>query len=325
MSIQRKLYLDRIGKIEESIVKGTKKQDEPFTVVAMKNNKVVDQFSGAEYKELGEVIKYVKTNNKGAKISVESRRGKIVHTEEVEQVDEASVYKRPAKISALGGQKNHAIVDSKGNIIHIGMSEKDARKIRQFGQKVMELPGARVGQKIKEDVDVDEKKMDPRKHVARSKKNPDMFCVFDKDGKEVKLFKNKSDAEKYATDNHDSLMESLDEETYDEFFAKAMKKFGISSPADLKDEKKKKEFFNYVDKNYKAKDESVEEEEMSDAEMKQREKIVKGLKKSKKEFEDRYGEKAMDVMYATATKMAMKDSVDYDEANAIIEKYLKGD
>ena len=91
MSIQRKLYLDRIGKIEESIVKGTKKQDEPFTVVAMKNNKVVDQFSGAEYKELGEVIKYVKTNNKGAKISVESRRGKIVHTEEVEQVDEASI------------------------------------------------------------------------------------------------------------------------------------------------------------------------------------------------------------------------------------------
>ena len=270
MSIQRNLYLDRIGKIEESTVKGTKKQDEPFTVVATKNNKVVDQFSGAEYKELGEIIKYVKSTNKGAKISVESKGGKIVHTEEVEQVDEADFYKRPVKISALGGQKNHAIVDSKGNIIHIGMSEKDARKIRQFGQKVMELPGARVGQKIKEDVEVDE-------------------------------------------------------ETYDEFFAKAMKKFGISSPADLKDEKKKKEFFNYVDKNYKAKDESVEEEEMSDAEMKQREKIVKGLKKSKKEFEDRYGEKAMDVMYATATKMAMKDSVDYDEANAIIEKYLKGD
>ena len=104
MSIQRNLYLDRIGKIEESIVKGTKKQDEPFTVVATKNNKVVDQFSGAEYKELGEIIKYVKSTNKGAKISVESKGGKIVHTEEVEQVDEASVYKRPVKISALGGQ-----------------------------------------------------------------------------------------------------------------------------------------------------------------------------------------------------------------------------
>ena len=35
---------------------------------------------------------------------------------------------------------------------------------------------------------------------------------------------------------------------------KAMKKFGIKSPAELDDEKKK-EFFNYVDKNYSAKNE----------------------------------------------------------------------
>ena len=31
-----------------------------------------------------------------------------------------------------------------------------------------------------------------------------------------------------------------------------MKKFGISSPADLKTDEKKKEFFNYIDKNFKA-------------------------------------------------------------------------
>ena len=227
MSIQRKLYLDRIGKIEESIVKGTKRQDEPFTVVAIKNNKVVDQFAGAEYKELGEIIKYVKSTNKGAKISVEGKGGKVVHTEEVEQVDEASVYKRPAKISALGGQKNHAIVDSKGNIIHIGMSEKDARKIRQFGQKVMELPGARVGQKIKEDVEVNE-------------------------------------------------------ETYDEFFAKAMKKFGISSPADLKNDKKKKEFFDYVDKNYKSDVEKATGKDDPDADDEEKVAREKADKKDKK-------------------------------------------
>ena len=39
----------------------------------------------------------------------------------------------------------------------------------------------------------EEKEMDPAKHVSRSKRNPDMFCVFDKDGEEVKLFKEKSD------------------------------------------------------------------------------------------------------------------------------------
>jgi hypothetical protein len=82
------------------------------------------------------------------------------------EIDEAEVYKRPAKISALGGQKNHAIVDSKGNIIHIGMSEKDAKKIKQFGQKVMELPGARVGQRIKEGVEqVDE--MSAKQHYNK--------------------------------------------------------------------------------------------------------------------------------------------------------------
>ena len=39
---------------------------------------------------------------------------------------------------------------------------------------------------------------------------------------------------------------------YEEFFQAAMKKFGISSD-ELKSDEAKKKFFNYVDKNYKAK------------------------------------------------------------------------
>ena len=46
-----------------------------------------------------------------------------------------------------------------------------------------------------------------------------------------------------------------EEGDYDAFFQSAMKKFGISSPDELDDEKKK-EFFNYVDKNYKAEKET---------------------------------------------------------------------
>ena len=42
---------------------------------------------------------------------------------------------------------------------------------------------------------------------------------------------------------------------YEKFFQAAMKKFGIKSPAELDDEKKK-HFFNYVDKNYTAKKET---------------------------------------------------------------------
>ena len=48
---------------------------------------------------------------------------------------------------------------------------------------------------------------------------------------------------------------NIDEGDYQDFFASAMKKFGIKSPAELDDEGKKK-FFNYVDKNFQAKTEA---------------------------------------------------------------------
>ena len=47
--------------------------------------------------------------------------------------------------------------------------------------------------------------------------------------------------------------DSIEEGDYEEFFQAAMKKFGISSPDELESDEKKKKFFNYVDKNYKAK------------------------------------------------------------------------
>ena len=47
--------------------------------------------------------------------------------------------------------------------------------------------------------------------------------------------------------------DTIEEGDYEEFFQSAMKKFGVSSPDELGSDEKKKEFFNYVDKNYKAK------------------------------------------------------------------------
>ena len=52
--------------------------------------------------------------------------------------------------------------------------------------------------------------------------------------------------------------EELSEETdYEKFFKSALKKFGVSNPGELGSEEKKKEFFNYVDKNFKGKNEGV--------------------------------------------------------------------
>jgi len=51
----------------------------------------------------------------------------------------------------------------------------------------------------------------------------------------------------------------------------------------------------------------LEERQMTDAEMKKKEEIVKSMKKGIAGFKERYGERAKNVMYATATKQAMKD------------------
>tara|TARA_E500000305_G_C4021433_1_gene239055 strand:+ start:287 stop:1234 length:948 start_codon:yes stop_codon:yes gene_type:complete len=59
------------------------------------------------------------------------------------------------------------------------------------------------------------------------------------------------------------LGQNINEEDsdYDTFFKKAMKKFNISSPGDLKSEEEKKKFFSYVDKNFKSKNEETELDE----------------------------------------------------------------
>ena len=70
----------------------------------------------------------------------------------------------------------------------------------------------------------------------------------------------KSDLVKIGLENPDEddlpKGSELDEGDYEEFFQSALKKFGVKSPDELGDDEKKKKFFNYVDKNYKAKAEA---------------------------------------------------------------------
>ena len=54
-----------------------------------------------------------------------------------------------------------------------------------------------------------------------------------------------------------------DETPYEKFFASAMKKFGVNSPIELSPDDTKK-FFNYVDKNWEAEEETDEEEDKND-------------------------------------------------------------
>jgi len=52
---------------------------------------------------------------------------------------------------------------------------------------------------------------------------------------------------------------------------------------------------------------------MTKAEVKKKEDIVKGMKKNFKEFRQNYGDRAKEVMYATATKMATEDTEELEE------------
>ena len=65
--------------------------------------------------------------------------------------------------------------------------------------------------------------------------------------------------------------------------------------------------------------EPVDERSLSKGEEKKKEKYVKGMKKSKGDFKDRYGKDAEAVMYATATKMAKEGQVHELQADELSE------
>ena len=79
-----------------------------------------------------------------------------------------------------------------------------------------------------------------------------------------------------------TLGEEKTDTEYEKFFAKAMKKFGISSPSELKDDDKKKEFFDYVDKNYKSDVEKATGKDDPDADDDEKVAREKADKKDKK-------------------------------------------
>ena len=109
--------------------------------------------------------------------------------------------------------------------------------------------------------------------VYDKKCSPEMIkkkkSIFGKIAKGLKLYNQNSIGEEKMEKNlidtvRNVLMgeaESGDKEAYQKFFNKALKKFKIKSPADLKDDEAKKKFYDYIDKNWKADHEEEKEVE----------------------------------------------------------------
>lgn len=69
-------------------------------------------------------------------------------------------------------------------------------------------------------------------------------------------------------------------------------------------------------------EEMLAERSLTKGEEKEKERIVKGMKKNKSDFKDRYGKDAEAVMYATATKNAKKESTSIkDDLMARLKEY----
>tara|TARA_X000000950_G_scaffold90930_1_gene114410 strand:- start:104 stop:895 length:792 start_codon:yes stop_codon:yes gene_type:complete len=90
-----------------------------------------------------------------------------------------------------------------------------------------------------------------KKQVLAFLQDPEMYGMDDEDIEE--FFPELFEAKKVEEDETEAAAreESEKQKKYQAFFQKALKKFGVKSPGEL-DDNKKKEFFNYVDKNYDA-------------------------------------------------------------------------
>ena len=78
-------------------------------------------------------------------------------------------------------------------------------------------------------------------------------------------------------------VETVNEEEdteYEKFFRKALKKFGVSDPSEFDSDEKKKEFFDYIDKNYKSDAEKETGKEDPDADDEEKVARDKAKKKS---------------------------------------------
>lgn len=129
----------------------------------------------------------------------------------------------------------------------------------------------------------------------------------------------RSPDEQHFVDKHIVDKKDHPEAEEDQFVSKAKK---AKRRADHEDDEAVYEEADSIEcpdcgKNYDRGDdhECSFDEEMTEKQMKKREEIVKSMKKKMGEFKDKYGDRAKEVMYATATKMAMKEEVqDLEEA-----------
>ena len=144
--------------------------------------------------------------------------------------------------------KNKSLESSILGVWQNAIEEGDARmdgRTKQYREHRKKLESARARRVNKEEVELDENGT----HV-NPKDREDL-------GTEPSDTAKKQKKAKEPTPNQMTEAQSGDKEAYKKFFDAALKKFKVSSPAELKDDQKKK-FYDYIDKNWEGDNEKAE-------------------------------------------------------------------
>lgn len=222
---------------------------------------VKDVLEGKAPKEVKEMDPKKHVSKNGDKFDVVNTKGKVVKSFDDE--DAANKYatdnhddlmkespEEPNKPSGKLGQDS---------------GERDFKN-KHVVKKSGENPDGTVTKEAKEDEEEDEKKEGnafTKALIAARKNGDDEFVV---SGKKYKVEDYKEDDEEEKKDVKEGKEEDEEEDKehseasekqkkYQAFFDKALKKFGVKSPSELEGDKKK-EFFDYVDANYEADNET---------------------------------------------------------------------
>ena len=131
------------------------------------------------------------------------------------------------------------------------------------------------------------------------------YTVFKK-GKAVKTFNNEDDAQEHAF----NLYDKTNDKTVHVKDPNGNTNWSIDGGDALQIARRAK--YKRI-ANVRESENNLDEKKMTDAEMAKREKMVKSMKKGFKGFKQRYGERAKEVMYATATKQAMKEGAEEEQ------------
>ena len=242
--------------------------------------------------------------------------------EEAEQVDEAEIVKTATGMRVYGSSYGDS---AKARRDQVKKSIDTAK-----GPKMKDLSDIETEKTIKKDSksyikDTGQKRA-YKVHAGRYFSNLDVGLP--SKGREEPRYKNESFANILASYNENGLKglfealkknEVIVEEPDNETFTKEVeaqkaknagegKKAEVSKAAVQAVQNEEYDVLDYNEVNgVRISEIDLEERQMTEPEMKKKEEIVKSMKKGIAGFKERYGDRAKNVMYATATKQAMKD------------------